>query len=136
MADIRDFDDAIHSHRLTKALRYLFLVAHRGSLQVDTAWYFEKIGKEGQEARASRNLLEKIYFVQKMFDLQPAGIYQMMIGDNLYKQAYLSSAEVIKYIIKHCHSQMSDDFLGFWTNKEMNSQVRIRFVAYDIDEEE
>lgn len=136
MADIRDFEDGINSNRLTKALRYLYLNAYRGSLQDDTAWYFEKIGKEGLEARASRNLLEKIYFIQTMFKIQPPGIYQMMIGDNLYKQAYLSSAEVIKYIIKHCHSQMSEDFLGFWTNKEMNSQVRIRFVAYDINEEE
>lgn len=136
MLDILDFDDAIHSNRLTGALRYLFLNAYRGSLQDDTAWYFEKIGKEGQEARASRNLLEKIYFVQKMFNLQPAGIYQMMVGDELYKQAYLSSAEVIKYIIKHCRSQMSENFLGFWTDKEPSLQIRIRFVAFDINGEE
>lgn len=136
MTDIKDFDDAIHSNRLTGALRYLFLNAYRGSLQDDTAWYFEQIGKEGQEARASRNLLEKIYFVQKMFNLQPCGVYQMMVGDKLYKHAYLSSSEVIKYIIKNCHSQMSEDFLGFWTNKELNSQVRIRFVAFDINGEE
>jgi len=136
MVDINEFEDGINSNRLTQALRYLYLNAYRGSLEYDTAWYFEKIGKEGYETKASRNLLEKIYFIQKMFGLEPPGIYQMMLGDNLYKQAYLSSAEVIKYIIKHCHSQMSEDFLGFWTNKELNVQVRVRFVAYDINEEE
>lgn len=110
-------------------VNYIFLNATRGGLEDRTSWYFDGIGKPGCETKASRPTLEMIYFIANVLDLASDGVYQMTLDGTVYKQTYLSGAEVIKYIMKNCDVTLSKDWKEFRTSK--GQLVSVRHVAFD-----
>lgn len=109
---------------------YLFLIATRGSLEEDTAWYYRGVGKDGYESRANRSALEHVYFITEVLGISENGIYQMYLNDVRYKQTYLSGAEVVRYILQNCSVRMSEEWEGF-TNKKTGEEITVQFVALD-----
>lgn len=53
----------------------------------------------------------------------------MTLNGTVYKQTYLSGAEVIKYIMKNCEVTVSKDWKEFRTSK--GQLVSVRHVAFD-----
>lgn len=117
------------SATLKTTLEFIYLYATRGSLESNTAWYFRCIGKPGKEETAKRPILESIFFVTKMADIAPDGIYQLSVNFEVYKQPFMSGAEVIKFITQNCKVLISDQWNGFKTKDGL--PVEIRLVAYD-----
>ena len=114
---------------LKSTLDFIYLYATRGSLESNTAWYFRCIGKPGREKTATRPILERIVFVAEIADIAPDGIYQLSINFEVYKQPFMSGAEVIKFITQKCEVTISDQWNGFKTKDGL--PVEIRLVAYD-----
>jgi hypothetical protein len=118
------------STQIQAALNYLYLSATRGSLEGDTSWYYRAIGKSGYETRANRTVLEEITFIQLVLGIDRFGVYQLSLGGTVYKQHYMSGAEIIRYILKNCHVDVSKNFNGL-VNTKTGEQLDIRFVARD-----
>lgn len=114
---------------IASTVNYIFLNATRGDLEDRTSWYFDGIGKPGYETKASRPTLETIYFIANVLDLASDGVYQMTLDGTVYKQTYLSGAEVIKHILKNCEISISKDWKEFRTSK--GQLVSVRHVAFD-----
>ena len=114
---------------IAATVNYIFLNATRGGLEDRTSWYFDGIGKPGYETKASRPTLETIYFIANVIDLASDGVYQMKLDGTIYKQTYLSGAEVIKHIMKNCEVSISKDWKEFRTSK--GQLVSVRHVAID-----
>lgn len=114
---------------LKSTLDFIFIYATRGSLEHRTGWYYHCIGKPGGEERANRMTLERIWFIQEVWDIAPDGIYQLSINFEVYKQPFMSGAEVIKFIMQKCDFEISKDWNGFKTKDGL--PVEIRHVAYD-----
>lgn len=55
-------------------LDYLYISATRGSLEYNTSWYYQAIGKSGYETRANRGVLEEITFIQMVLDIDRLGV--------------------------------------------------------------
>ena len=114
---------------IAATVNYIFLNATRGGLEDRTSWYFDGIGKPGYESRVNRPTLESIYFIADVLDLASDRVYQMTLDGTVYKQAYLSGAEVVKYIMKNCDVSISKNWKEFRTSK--GQLVSIRHVAFD-----
>lgn len=114
---------------IAATVNYIFLNATRGGLEDRTSWYFDGIGKPGYKSKASRPTLETIYFIANVLDLASDGVYQMKLDGTIYKQTYLSGAEVIKHIMKNCEVSISKDWKEFRTSK--GQLVSVRHVAID-----
>lgn len=114
---------------IAATVNYIFLNATRGGLEDRTSWYFDGIGKPRYESKASRTTLETIYFIANVLDLASDEVYQMTLNGTVYKQTYLSGAEVIKYIMKNCEVTVSKDWKEFRTSK--GQLVSVRHVAFD-----
>lgn len=114
---------------IASTLNYILLNATRESLEDRTSWYFDGIGTPRYESKASRTTLETIYFIANVLDLASDGVYQMTLDGTVYKQTYLSGAEVIKYIMKNCEVTLSKDWKEFRTSK--GQLVSVRHVAID-----
>lgn len=114
---------------IASTLNYILLNATRESLEDRTSWYFDGIGTPRYESKASRTTLETIYFIANVLDLASDGVYQMTLNGTVYKQTYLSGAEVIKYIMKNCEVTVSKDWREFRTSK--GQLVSVRHVAID-----
>jgi hypothetical protein len=118
------------SNPIQGILDYLFILASRGSLEYNTSWYYQAIGKSGHETRATRRVLEEITFIQMVLDIDRLGVYQLSLDGVVYKQHYMSAAEIIRYILKSCTIDMSENFSGLVNNKT-GEKLDIRFVARD-----
>lgn len=114
---------------IASTLNYILLNATRESLEDRTSWYFDGIGTPRYESKASRTTLETIYFIANVLDLASDGVYQMTLDGTIYKQTYLSGAEVIKHIMKNCEISISKDWKEFRTSK--GQLVSVRHVAFD-----
>lgn len=114
---------------IASTLNYILLNATRESLEDRTSWYFDGIGTPRYESKASRTTLETIYFIANVLDLASDGVYQMTLNGTVYKQTYLSGAEVINYIMKNCEVTVSKDWKEFRTSK--GQLVSVRHVAFD-----
>lgn len=111
-------------------LDYICLYANRDSLESQTAWYYRAIGKNNAGAKASRSVLENIYFISEALNLAKNGIYQLFVGGVRHKQTYLSSAEVVRYVLKNCLVVMSEKWDGF-TNQKTGESITTLLVALD-----
>jgi len=112
-------------------LNYIFVNATREDLERKAGWYYRCIGKPDKEQSVNRSTLEKILFIYFVLDLAPDGIYQMSLDFEIYpKQAFMSGAEVIRYIIEKCTFDLSRDFDGF-KNIKTGQRVTVRYVAMD-----
>ena len=114
---------------IASTLNCILLNATRESLEDRTSWYFDGIGTPRYESKASRTTLETIYFIANVLDLASDGVYQMTLDGTIYKQTYLSGAEVIKHIMKNCEVSISKDWKEFRTSK--GQLVSVRHVAFD-----
>lgn len=113
---------------IKNTVNLIFLSASRGSLELDTAWIFEELGRPGKESSANRSTLENILFITCVLSLTRVGIYQVKIGDKVYKHAYWSGAEVADYLLKHSKYKFSEDFDGF-TDAKSGEPVTVTCAA-------
>lgn len=116
------------SEMIKNTLNLIFLSASRDSLERDTAWVFEGLGRPGKESSTNRSTLENIMFITCVLSLTCVGIYQVKVGDKVYKHAYWSGSEVADYLLKHSKYRFSEDFDGF-TDAKSGEPVTVTCAA-------
>ena len=116
------------SEMIKNTLNLIFLSASRDSLEMNTAWVFEGLGRPGKECSTNRSTLENIMFITCVLSLTRVGIYQVTVGDKVYKHAYWSGAEVADYLLKHSKYKFSGDFDGF-TDAKSGEPITVTCAA-------
>lgn len=94
--------------RIHKIVEAICIGEVRGTLEDAARAYYEALGRSVE--KVPRGELEQYVFVRRALMIDPAGIYKIFIGDDLYKgHTYYSAFEVTRYIMKRTNFEMFEE---------------------------